>query len=312
MVATAFKLIQRAAVLKADPLASDQALALASAPGGCAGNRYPLFIELENVAGFQPGGFCSVEFILPGKPGRWRASGEILAAVDGQHSSGSAKVPSGLGIELLGLALTGESFVQSNESAQASPPLAETVPPSKAAVSAPAVDEHEALFSFDASEMTIEVTDVVAMLRDLLGRDVKGQTSSVLVDKIAPNDVVASYRDDHGDVVFAIAFDKAGAARIGSALTMLPENGLEAIIEASGALGGEPLDNAKEVLNIMSALFHEADAPHVVLAETVTGKALAETPGGPIQAVFDNQVWSLSLSVDIEDYGKAEIYLVAK
>jgi hypothetical protein len=72
------------------------------------------------------------------------------------------------------------------------------------------------------------------------------------------------------------------------------------------------MENAKEVLNIMSALFHEAESPHVVLAETVLGADLADAAGGELQALLDNKVWSLSLKIDIEDYGMAEVFLAAK
>ena len=298
MVAIGFRRIQSAAVLKADPLASDQALALASAPGGCPGNRYPIFVELEasTVAGFQRGGFCAVEFILPGKPGRWRATGEIVAAVGTQKSQGSVVVPAGLGLELLGLALTSEVLVAPEPTALVSEPA----PPVESAA-----DPQEPEPEFDASQMVIEISDAVAMLRDLLGRDVEGQASSVLADKIGPHDVVACYCDDDGEVIFAIAFDKACAARIGGALTMLPVDSLDDAIKGKGALTGEPMENAKEVLNIMSALFHEAESPHVVLAETVLGADLADAAGGELQALLDNKVWSLSLKIDIEDYGMA-------
>lgn len=331
--------------MQTDALPVDEALALATVPGGCAGNRYPVFVEIPGdvAAGFARGSHCAVEFMLPGKPGRWRATGEVVCSL----SAPTAEAPSGLGLELLGLALTGDAFAgaateteastdapteasveasteapaeasgEAPPEAQAEAAEAQAEAPTEAAAEAPdaATAEAEAAQEepdFDASALEISLEEVASMLGDLLGREVVPRESDKLTGGFEAHDVIASYRDDDGDTIFCIAFDKPGAARIGGALTMMGVEGINEVIEADEALGGEPHENALEVLNIMSALFHEADSPHVVLAETVTGADLPDAVEGRIQAVLDAKAWSLCLAVDIEDYGPAEVYLVAK
>jgi len=293
MTLTQFRRFTPDALLSHASIASDEALALASSPGGCEGNRYPVFVELGEAevaaCGYTRGSHLSVEFILPGKPGRWRAAGEVTMVVDQPRPD----APLGVGVELLGLSLTGE-------------------PAAAAAEEAPVEEPEVVVEAFDASTLSIELTEVAGMLADLLGRDVTGEESEALTTKITAHDVAAAFRDDSGLAAFMIVFDKAGAARIGGSLTMLPADGINADVEKPDALEGEALENAGEVLNIMSALFHEAGAQHVVLAETVTGEELPEACDGELQAIVDAPTWSLSMKLEIEEYGPAEVLLLAK
>jgi len=293
MAEVTFRRIDAASVFKAEALPVDAALAMASLPGGCAGNRYPVFVEVagEVAAEHAPGGYCEVVFMLPGKPGRWRASGEVVASV----STATDAAPTGLGIELLGLALTSEA----TDAEQPSPDDAES-------------SEAGASETFDATQLGIEEQDVAGMLRDLLGRKVTTKSSSKLTKGFAEHDVIGSFHADNGETVFLIGLDKAGAARIGGALTMIDPETLEGAIEAEAPLEGDSVENAKEVLNIMSALFHEGGSPHVVLGDTITGEELATAKEGQLQAVMDEMVWALGIQVDIEEYGTAEVLLVAK
>jgi len=280
---------------------SEEALALASSPGGCEGNRYPLFVELDasalSGAGYVRGGHMQVEFILPGKPGRWRAAGEIAMLVEQARPD----APLGLGLELLGLTLTGET----SEAGALAAGEASAVTDAESVTAAPEP-------AFDASTMEVEIDEVAGMLADLLGRDVVADESEALVQKIGGEDLIAGFRDDSGVALFLIVLDKSGAARIGGSLTMLPPEGVNKDAKTRGPLEGEACENAGEVLNIMSALFHEAGAPHVALAETITGKELPESADGEFQALLDAPTWRLSLVLDIEEYGPAEVLLVAK
>lgn len=300
---TNFRRLGGTALLAHSGIASEEALQIASSPGGCEGNRYPIFVELEAAIvsenGYTCGGHMVVEFILPGKPGRWRAAGEITLLVNETRPD----APMGLGLELLGLALTGDMGAAAATSTEAQTGGVATEEPTGEVSSKPA---------FDATDLAIDIDEVAGMLADLLGRDVAGAESEKLQKKIADEDIIAGFRNDEGAAVFLIAFDKRGAARIGGSLTMLPAESVDKDSKGKGPLEGEPLENAGEVLNIMSALFHEAGSPHVVLAETITGKELEDACEGEFQAIIQKPTWSLSLVLDIEEYGPAEVLLLGK
>ena len=295
-----FKRIDAGSVLQTEALPVADALAVAAEPGGCGGNRYPLFLEVDGAvaASHEPGSYCEVIFVLPGRPGRWRASGEVVASVAEPIDA----APTGIGIELLGLALTSEASAP----ADAEPSAAE----SEASIAAGDADSDQE--GFDATTLEITDLDVAGMLRDLLGRKVEVQPSTKLTKGFSDYDLIGSFYADNGETVYLIGFDKAGAARIGGALTMIGPETLDGAITSKSPLEGDSVENAKEVLNIMSALFHEGGSPHVVLGETVNGEDLATAKDGQLQAVLDEMVWALGLQADIEEYGVAEVLLVAK
>ena len=93
---------------------------------------------------------------------------------------------------------------------------------------------------------------------------------------------------------------------------MLPEAATEAEAEAEATLQGDFLKNVSEVINIMSALFHDSEAPQVALAEIINSSEMRELNGGELVDLFDKPRWSLAHGFQIEDYGKAQIYLGAR
>lgn len=305
MPTVSFRRIERDAVMLASPLAVDEALALATAPGGCAGNRYPLFVELdgERAGGFERGTYCTVEFILPGKPGRWRATGEVVTAL----GTPAGDIPTGLGLELVGLALTSDAVPTTPEGGSEGGSTADP-----AATVESAEDALPRPEDWDPTEFELVANDVSTMLGDLLGREVVPRYSDKLARGLGEHDLVASYRDDNGERIFLICLDRAGAVRVGCALMMTGPELVERLVATEGPLEGDELENAQEVLNVMSTLFHEAHSPHVTFSETAWGKDLPEAVGGSLQAVLDAKSWSVCLSIEIEEYGPAEIYLVAK
>ena len=275
-------------LLIVEPVEADAAAAVATAPGGVDGSRFPVFVDLSARPGvtLQDGGHACLEFILPGRPGRWRAAGQVARSVP----EGVGGVPRGVCLELLGLTLTGET--------SAEPDMVEAA-------------DDEAAPGFDPLAMELEAADVTGMLSDLLGREVKAVEGPAIGGEIPGDAVVAAYRDDDGVARFAIALDKPAAARVGGALTMLPPQGIAEFVNGRAPLEGEPLENAAEVLNIMSALFHEAGAPHVVLAETQTEDELRAGGEPELVALLDDAIWSLAVGLDVEEYGAGEVLLLA-
>lgn len=241
------------------------------------------------------GTYARIEFILPGKPGRWLAAGEVTFAIEEPTS----EIPKGVCLELLGLTLTTVvGPTQSEETAAGVVPELD--------------DQGEPAEAYDPKDLKMDEQDVCGMLSDLMGRNVDAVGDSKLPDQLKGNAVVAVFRDDAGKASFTITFDKGGAARVGGALTMVPEAKVNKEAKNKVMLEGEPLENISEVLNIMSALFHEAGTPHVVLAEVINGIDMREHNDGELVALFDEPRWSLGHSLDIEDYGPGEVYIGAR
>jgi hypothetical protein len=82
----------------------------------------------------------------------------------------------------------------------------------------------------------------------------------------APSNVVAVYVTDQLAMRAVAVLDLAGAARLGSALGLLPRGGVDDAID-EGDLSGMLRDNCYEVLNVLAATFNVAGAPHVRLYE---------------------------------------------
>ena len=98
-----YKRLTDDALLSVAVVDAKEADAVAAVPGGCEGVRYPLFVDLDAAAqaGLEKGAHACIEFILPGRPGRWRAGGEVALALP----NGGEGLPPGVCLELLGLAL---------------------------------------------------------------------------------------------------------------------------------------------------------------------------------------------------------------
>ncbi len=289
MSAQKYRHFTSSTLLATEEVSSANALALASMPGACDANRFRVFVEMEET--YAKGTYARIEFILPGKPGRWSAAGEVTYEV----KSPTNGVPQGVCLELFGLALTAASVE----------PKAEPENSNRIA------EDAEAKVGFDPSERHLDAKEVCGTLSALLGREVKPNGGSTLPGTMQDNALIAIYRNDKGEPISTIALDKAAATRIGGALSMLPETEMDDIAEEESVLDGEPLQNVHEVLNILSVLFHDATSPHVALAEVINGADMRDYNDGELLPLFDNPRWSLAQGMDIEDYGKAEVYFAA-
>ncbi|MDF1800263.1 MAG: hypothetical protein P1V81_13870 [Planctomycetota bacterium] len=288
-----FKRLTEDALLAVAVVDAAEASAVATAPGGCEGVRYPLFLTLEAAAQaeLETGSHACIEFILPGRPGRWRAAGEVTLALP----QGGGGMPPGVCLELLGLALIQDPAMAVDVTEDSE--LEDT--------SGGAPD------GFDPRGIKLQGLDITGMLSDLLGRDVKAIAEPKIAREIPDLSVVAIYRDDAGEPRFAIVLDKPATARIGGALTMLPPEACTHDASGRAELAGEPLENATEVLNIMSALFHEAGSPHISLGETLGLARVRELEDEKLTAILERPCWSLGVGLDIEEYGPGELLLLA-
>ena len=154
MVQRNFRHLTPDVLLTVEPIEADAVAAVATSPGGCDGARYPLFVDLSERPELElsTGDHALLEFILPGRPGRWSAAGQVaLALPDG----GPGGIPRGLCLELAGLALTQGAASSEPEAAEAAAPAAE-----------------EEAAGFDPTGIELGDAEVCGMLSDLLGREV--------------------------------------------------------------------------------------------------------------------------------------------
>jgi hypothetical protein len=105
---------------------------------------------------------------------------------------------------------------------------------------------------------------VRSLVEDLIGRPVELSDGGPVPNK--PNNVVAVYVTDQLAMTAVAVVDLAGAARLGGALGMLPRGGVDDAVD-DGELSGMLQDNCYEFLNVLSAVFNVAGAPHVRLYE---------------------------------------------
>jgi hypothetical protein len=102
------------------------------------------------------------------------------------------------------------------------------------------------------------------LVEDLVGRPVElCDGDPVPAD---PTNVVAVYVDDMLGLAAAIVVDLAGAARLGSALGLLPRGAVDDAVDER-RLSGLLQENCYEVLNVLAATLNVAGAPHVRLYE---------------------------------------------
>ena len=321
MAAKKIRHLASSTLLVTEEVSAAEALALASMPGACEADRYAVFVEMEET--YAKGSYARIEFILPGKPGRWAAAGEVTCEVKAPIDG----VPKGICMELLGLTLTTGQVEASPEPETVLADVASTrdgaaehaddtegdwaTDSSKASAPDSETDDPDLGEPKAATDIKITSDDVCGMLGDLLGREVKQTKGCKLPGKIEDSAVVAIFRDDKGKANYAITLDKGGATRIGGALTMLPEAAMNNEAESESMLMGDPLENVSEVLSIMSSLFQESHPTPIVLAEVIHGAELREYNDGEFVEMMDNPSWSLAYGMEIEDCGKAEIYLAA-
>lgn len=144
------------------------------------------------------------------------------------------------------------------------------------------------------------------LLEGMTGRDVALNDGDPL--PLRPTNVIAVYVNQNLGVQAIAVVDLGGAARLGGALGMLPIGGVEDAIDEKD-LSGSIKDNCYEVLNVLSAVFNVADAPHVKLYEMYG-------PGDKVPpdiATLSQMLGSREdLAFEVGGYGPGTLCLIAK
>ena len=146
-------------------------------------------------------------------------------------------------------------------------------------------------------------TEVGEFLSNLFGLQIKG-TEAGGVD---PSSVrgFAAYCDDGGSLRAAIFCDIHCAAKLGAALTQIPIGGVEDAIN-DDSLPGNIAENLGEVFNIGVNIFHESNAPRLVMSSVATG---AEAASAYSSQVADGTAVSC-FELEIQRYGKGRLGVV--
>jgi hypothetical protein len=102
------------------------------------------------------------------------------------------------------------------------------------------------------------------LVEDLVGRPVELSDGDPV--PAHPTNVVAVYVDDMLGLAAALVVDLPGAARLGSALGLLPPSGVDDAVDED-RLSDLLQENCYEVLNVLAAALNVAGVPHVRLYE---------------------------------------------
>jgi hypothetical protein len=147
---------------------------------------------------------------------------------------------------------------------------------------------------------------VRSLVEGLVGRDVELTDGNPVPPKTT--NVVAVYVNQRLAVSALAVLNLEGAARLGGALGMLPRGGVEDAI-AERNLPEMLRNNCYEVLNVLSAVFNAANAPHVRLYEMYG-------PNGPLPADIASLSAAVGSRMDVKlgiaGYGDGALSLVVR
>jgi hypothetical protein len=148
--------------------------------------------------------------------------------------------------------------------------------------------------------------DVRDMLSGLIGKPV-GVNPGVPVTPTPDKPVsVAIYVDPHMAINAICVMDLGASAYTGAALALLPPGGAQDAVEEDGELSGLMVEALHEVVNVLSALFNTAGAPHSKLHKLY---APGDDLPGDIEGMLAN-FNRLDLVVEVPGYGKGGLSLV--
>jgi hypothetical protein len=147
---------------------------------------------------------------------------------------------------------------------------------------------------------------VRGLVEDLVGRPVELADGDPVA--AAPSNVVAVYVTDQLAMRAVAVLDLAGAARLGSALGLLPRGGVDDAID-EGDLSGMLRDNCYEVLNVLAATFNTPGAPHVRLYEMYGPNASLPAD---VAALAQATGQRLDVTLAIVGYGDVRLSVVVR
>jgi hypothetical protein len=148
--------------------------------------------------------------------------------------------------------------------------------------------------------------DVRDMLAGLLGKPVTVAPGAPVTPAPGNPVSVAVYVDPHMAVNALCLMDLGASAYTGGALALLPPGGCQDAVEEDGELTGFMVEALHEVVNVLSALFNTAGAPHSKLHRLYApGEDLPGDLAG-LLAGFNR----IDLAVEVPGYGKGALSLV--
>ncbi len=148
--------------------------------------------------------------------------------------------------------------------------------------------------------------DVRDLLAGLVGKDVSVSPGAPVTPTPDAPVSVAVYIDPQMAINALCVMDLAASAYTGAALALLPPGGAQDAVEEDGELSGMMVEALHEVVNVVSALFNTAGAPHSKLHKLY---APGDELPGDIAGMLAN-FNRLDLTVDIPGYGKGALSLV--
>jgi hypothetical protein len=144
------------------------------------------------------------------------------------------------------------------------------------------------------------------MLTGLVGKPVTVSPGGPVTPTPKSPVAVAVYVDPYMNVNALCVMDLAASAYTGGALALLPPGGCQDAVEEDGELTSMLVEALHEVVNVLSALFNTAGAPHSKLNKLYApGDELPGDIAGMLSA-FNR----IDLTVEVPGYGKGGISLV--
>ena len=148
--------------------------------------------------------------------------------------------------------------------------------------------------------------DVRDMLAGLVGRNVTVSPGAPVTPSSKRPVAVAVYVAPDMSVNALCLMDLGAAAYTGGALALLPPGGCQDAVEEDGELTTMLVEATHEVVNVLSALYNVAGAPHSRLHKLYApGEEVAADLAGML-AGFNR----IDLDVDVQGYGKGSLSLV--
>ncbi|MCZ2858897.1 hypothetical protein [Blastococcus sp. VKM Ac-2987] len=148
--------------------------------------------------------------------------------------------------------------------------------------------------------------DVRDMLTGLLGKSVTVSPGAPLTPTPEKPVAVAVYVDPQMAVNALCLMDLGAAAYTGGALALLPPGGCQDAVEEDGELTTMQVEALHEVVNVLSALFNTAGAPHSKLHKLYA-------PGDDIPGDLVGMLSAFNrvdLALEVPTYGKGAISFV--
>jgi hypothetical protein len=148
--------------------------------------------------------------------------------------------------------------------------------------------------------------DVRDMLTGLVGKPVTVSPAGPVTPAPDKPVSVAVYVDPQMNINALCVMDLALSAYTGGALALLPPGGCQDAVEEDGELSGMMTEALHEVVNVLSALFNTAGAPHSKLHKLIAPGDEIDGDIAGMLAAFNR----IDLLVEVPGYGKGGLSLV--